>query len=159
GSVPAGLTLTPSTDQLAITGTPTASGTFSFDVTATDTAGATGMRSYTLTINPAVRLSPASVPGGTAGVAYNQVITACDGPGTNPLAAVPTSGSVPAGLTFTPSDNQLAIAGMPTASGTFSFDVTATDEVGATVTGSYTFSIDSGPADHLLFVQQPGNTV
>lgn len=48
GSLPGGLTLA---SGGALTGTPTAEGTFGFTVTATDTNGCTGMRAYTVIIS------------------------------------------------------------------------------------------------------------
>ncbi|MBL8166765.1 MAG: putative Ig domain-containing protein [Acidobacteria bacterium] len=48
GSLPGGLTLA---SGGALTGTPTTSGTFSFTVTATDSTGCTGTRSYTVIIS------------------------------------------------------------------------------------------------------------
>jgi hypothetical protein len=158
GSIPPGITFTPGTNQLVITGTPTDSGIVTFSVTGTDTVGASTTQSYTLTINPAVSLSPASVPNGIAGLAYSQVITANGGTGTKTVTYTITSGSIPAGLTFTTSDNQLAITGTPYVTGTVSFDVTATDAVGASVTQSYTFSIVAAAADHLVFLQMPTTT-
>jgi hypothetical protein len=47
GALPTGLSLSPAG---VISGTPTASGTFAFCVTATDTNGCTGMRCYTITV-------------------------------------------------------------------------------------------------------------
>jgi len=49
GTLPTGLTLS---SAGILSGTPTAAGGFTFTVTATDTVGATGSQSYTLTINP-----------------------------------------------------------------------------------------------------------
>jgi hypothetical protein len=48
GALPTGLSINAATG--AITGTPTAAGVFSFDITATDDAGCPGLQSYTVTI-------------------------------------------------------------------------------------------------------------
>src|SRR3546814_1155553 len=52
-----------------LAGTPTASGSFAFDLQVTDSSGgtpATGTASYTLAVNaPTITLTPATLPGGT----------------------------------------------------------------------------------------------
>ena len=48
GSLPDGLTLDSNTGQ--ISGTPSAAGTFNFDITATDANGCTGVTSYSITM-------------------------------------------------------------------------------------------------------------
>ena len=60
GTLPPGLTFTPATGVLA--GTPTATGPFSFTIKATDSVGATGTQIYSVTINAAVGVTPASLP-------------------------------------------------------------------------------------------------
>ena len=52
--LPTGLTLS---HAGVLSGTPIATGSFSFTVTATDTVGATGSRNYTVTINPAIAIT------------------------------------------------------------------------------------------------------
>ena len=74
GSLPTGLSLNASTG--AITGTPGTAASNSFTISATDGNGATGSRPYSVTINAAVTVNPASLPGGTVGAAYNQTIGA-----------------------------------------------------------------------------------
>jgi len=59
GSLPAGVTLSTAG---ALTGTPTASGTFNFTVTTTDANGCTGSRSYSLIVGtPTLALTPSTV--------------------------------------------------------------------------------------------------
>jgi hypothetical protein len=61
-------------------------GTFTLNVT--DTAGAALSQNYTITINPAVTLTPAPLPAGTYGTLYSQTLTATQtgygGPGHSP---------------------------------------------------------------------------
>src|SRR5262249_26040816 len=68
--------------SIAITGTPTAAGTESFTVTATDSVNGTSIKSYSIVVNPAITLSPTTLPGDDVGFAYNQTITASGGTGT-----------------------------------------------------------------------------
>ncbi|MGQ7440658.1 putative Ig domain-containing protein, partial [Streptococcus suis] len=105
-------------------GTPTAGGSFSFAVTATDasTGRFTGTRSYMLTVGaPTIALAPASLPAGTVGAGYNSSITASGGTPIYTYAV--TAGALPAGLTLT-SDGTLS--GTPTAAGSFTATITAT---------------------------------
>jgi len=151
----AGLTIPGSgTNAITISGTPTASGTETFTVTATDTLGASTQVNYSITVNAAVTLSPSSVPGGVLGVAYNQTITASGGTGNKSLVVSNVQNPI-AGLTI-PSGgtNAIAITGTPTAAGTETFTVTATDQVGGTTHINYSLTVlmftpTSLPADNI----------
>ncbi len=139
GSLPAGLSLDPSTGALA--GTPTAAGTFNFTVTATDANTFTGSRAYSLVVAPPViAITPTTLPDGTVATAYSQSVSASGG--IAPYTYAITSGALPAGVTLNGSSG--AISGTPTAGGTFNFTVTATDSstgTGAPHTGSQGFSL------------------
>ncbi len=138
GSLPAGLSLNPSTG--AISGTPTASGTASFTVSALDNVGNTGTRSYTVNIgSSSLTLAPASLSDGMLGTAYSQTVAANGG--TAPYIYSVTAGALPAGLSFNPTTG--VISGTPTASGASSFTVSVIDHVGNTGTRSYTVNIGS----------------
>ena len=140
GALPSGLLLNAATG--AITGTPSGSGSSTFTITATDSASATGARSYTLTVNPAIAVNPASLPAGTVGLAYNQTVSATGGNGSFTFAV--TSGALPAGLSLNVSSG--AITGTPGSSGSSTFTVTATDGNGATGARSYTVTINAAVA-------------
>jgi len=132
GALPAGLSMNSSTG--AITGTPTAGGTFNFTVTATDANSYTGSRAYSLTVSAAtVTVSPSTLPGATVATAYSQTILASGGTGSYTYAV--TAGSLPAGLTLSSNGT---LSGTPTSGGAFNFTVTATDS--STGTGPYTGS-------------------
>ncbi|PIP40318.1 MAG: hypothetical protein COX19_05960, partial [Desulfobacterales bacterium CG23_combo_of_CG06-09_8_20_14_all_51_8] len=122
-------------------GTPTAAGTFTFTITATDANGCTGLREYTLVINPAacppITLSPRVLPAGTVNRPYSQTITA--GGGLAPYAFTMTSGTLPTGLS--PITSAGLIAGTPTVAGTFTFTITATDANGCAGLREYTIYI------------------
>jgi CSLREA domain-containing protein len=133
GSIPAGLSLNSATGLL--TGAPTAGGPFSFSVQAEDNNSNTVTQAYTLAIAaPTIVLSPNSLPAGTYGTAYSQTITANGGivPYTYQISA----GSLPAGISFATNGT---LSGTPSATGTFSFTVEATDS--STVPGHYSGSL------------------
>ena len=137
GSLPTGTTLT---SAGVLSGTTTASGTFNFTVTATDAFGQSASRAYTVVVAvPTLTLTPATLPAGTAGTAYSQVLTISGGiaPYTTTL-----TGTLPTGLTFNAGTR--TFSGTPTQSGTFNLSVTVTDSTGgtaATVTNNYTLTI------------------
>lgn len=141
GALPAGLLLDPGDGRLH--GTPRASGSFTYTVTATDDRGYPGSRTYTLTVAaPTITVSPASLAGATVGAAYSQSITASGG--TSPYTFAVTAGALPAGLTLA-ADGTLA--GTPTAGGTFNLTVTATDSTtgaGAPFTASRAYTLTVG---------------
>ena len=128
GSLPAGLALS-TTGTLS--GTPTAGGTFSFTVQATDSASVTGTETYLVTINaPSITVSPSSLPTGIYGVTYSQSFTAAGGTGPYTYSAI---GTLPPGLTLSTAG---VLSGAPSAvGGPYSFSVTATDS--STGTGPF----------------------
>ncbi|CAN0409753.1 unnamed protein product, partial [Phaeothamnion confervicola] len=142
GTLPTGLSLS---SGGVISGTPTAAGSFSFTVQATDTLFNTGTRAYTVTVNLApLTITPTSLPAGTVGTSYSQSVTASGG--TGPYAYSTLSGSLPAGLTL----NTLSglISGTPTTGGTSNFTIGATDSVGTV--GSQAYSLTIGTASLTL---------
>ena len=112
GSLPAGLSLSAATG--AITGTPTTAATSNFTITATDGLGASNARAYSVTINPAITVNPATLPNGTVGVAYSQTVSATGGTGSYTFSV--SAGSLPAGLSLNGATG--AITGTPTTAAT-----------------------------------------
>lgn len=135
GALPAGVTLSGSG---ALSGTPTAGGTFNFTVTATDSSTGTGPyssspRSYSLTIAaPTITLPPTTLADGTRNTAYSATLNPATG-GVSPYTYVVTGGALPTGIALSSTG---ALSGTPAASGTFNFTVTASDH--STGTGPYT---------------------
>jgi hypothetical protein len=136
GSLPTGLSLNAGTG--VISGTPTVANSYNFTVRATDSVGATTDQAYTVVINPAITISPATLPASTQGVNYNQTVTASNGTGTKTFSV--SSGTLPAGVTLNATTGVLS--GTSTAAGTYNFDITATDTVGGTATISYSILIN-----------------
>ncbi|MDE3087557.1 MAG: putative Ig domain-containing protein [Acidobacteriota bacterium] len=131
--LPTGLAIGASTGL--VSGTPSAGGTFSSTVTATDTTGAKGSASFSWTVT-----SPDTVtvtnPGNQCTMVNHSVslqIHATDSAG---LALTYTATSLPTGLRINASTG--LVSGTPTVVATYSVTVTATDSSG--VHGSTSFS-------------------
>ncbi|WP_425520907.1 putative Ig domain-containing protein [Xanthomonas hortorum] len=145
GVLPAGLTLSAAG---VLSGTPTATGSFNFTATATDSGGSptSGNRAYTLTVAGATVTLPAtSLPAGTAGQAYSSALNPATG-GIAPYTYAVTAGALPAGITLNGSSG--ALTGTPGSVGSFAFSVTATDSTSGTPsqgTRGYTLNIAAPP--------------
>jgi hypothetical protein len=138
GTLPTGLSLNPATG--VITGTPTIAAAYSFQVTATDSVGATGSAIYSVTIGGGLAISTTTLTAGTTNVAYSQTIATTGGTGT-PVFSY--TGTLPPGV---PLSTAGVLAGTPTTVGTYNFTVTATDTGGAAVSHAYTLKISPGSA-------------
>jgi len=139
GTLPAGLALS-STGTLS--GTPTAAGSFTFTLRATDSSTGTsapfsGSRAYTLTVAaPTIAITPATLPDGQANVAYSQALGASGGNGSYTYSLA--SGALPPGIALSSSGS---LSGSPTTVGSYSFTVTVTDGFGFTASQAYTLGI------------------
>jgi hypothetical protein len=155
GTLPAGLTLGAG---CVITGTPTTAGTTSVTVKATDSTSPikTATSPVVLTISPsALTLTLATLPGATVGVSYSATIGVSGG--TAPYACSQTSGALPAGLTLY---GNCVVSGTPTAAGTSTAQVKATDSSTPveTVTGPESITVSPAPLT-LTLATLPGATV
>ena len=135
-SLPSGLTLSTAG---VITGTPAQSGKYTFTIVATDSIGATASRAYTLTVDPAITLSPTTLPVATVGDAVDDKLTAKGGSGADYAFALASGSSLPSGLKLSSSG---VITGKPTRSGKFTFTIVVTDGTGATVRQAYSLTVD-----------------
>ncbi len=137
-SIPAGLAL--STSGL-LSGTPTGSGSFTFNVTATDSCTPTAQfvtLPFSLTLNSDVTITTTSpLPDGTEGQAYSVQLAAAGG--VAPYTWTVSAGSLPAGLTL---GSNGTIAGTPTLAGTFNFTARAQGSSGSFSTKPFTLTID-----------------
>src|SRR5437764_2189091 len=139
--LPAGLSVSTSTGL--ISGTPTAAGTYTVTISATN-AGGTGSHTLTLTINPATPvIQPPFTATGQVGVAFSYTITA-----TNSPTSYNATG-LPAGLSVNTTTG--VISGTP-AAGTdagspYSVTISATNSGG---TGSATLTMTINPAKPVI---------
>lgn len=161
GTLPAGLTFN---SDGTITGTPTASGSVTIGVSVTDADAAviTGSVNIIVEPHPDIVVSPGQLLNGQVGVPYSKAFRGNFGYG--PYALAVTSGSLPAGLSFNTATGVLS--GTPTATGTSTFYVTATDHyefegtrpfkltVGTTtppvLKDTITFTATVAPNNHLM---------
>ncbi len=142
GSLPAGLSLS---SGGVISGTPTASGSYAFTVRVTDASSNTATRTYFgfTVAAPTISLSPSTLPSATQNSSYSQTVTASGG--TSPYTYAVTSGSLPSGVALSSSGT---LSGTPTASGTFTFTITATDSTTGTgpATGGHSYTLTVTPS-------------
>jgi hypothetical protein len=122
GALPVGLNLNPSSGLLA--GTPTVAGVSPATVQVTDAQSRTAQRVITITVMPPpVEVITSSLPAAHQGSAFSYQLSAIGG--TPPYTWAVTSGAPPAGLSVGSATG--IISGVPTAAGSFSFTVDATD--------------------------------
>lgn len=153
GSLPSGVSLNASTGVLS--GTPTASGTFSFTVEVTDSFSQSTTQALSLVINPLPTIGTTSLPGGQKNVAYSQTLSASGG-GT-PYAWTVSTGSLPAGLSLASSTG--IISGTPTTGGTTNFTIKVTDSFSKTATQALSIVVASTPAIGTTSLPNGENTV
>ena len=91
GSLPPGLSLDSSTGT--ISGTPTASGTFSFTVQVTSDCGSVATQPLSIFICPAIEITTTSLPGGIVGTPYSEMIMISGGMAPNTFSII--GGSLP----------------------------------------------------------------
>lgn len=141
GSLPPGLNLDPATGL--ISGTPSATGNFSFTVAAMDADDATSSADYSIVITSESTL--AFMPAGgalseaMAGEDYSQQVTATGGSGS--LVYSLESGTLPPGLVLNVSTGEMTGPLGAGSEGDYSFDIGVRDGDGATARASYTLKV------------------
>ncbi|HTC89345.1 MAG TPA: putative Ig domain-containing protein [Bryobacteraceae bacterium] len=148
GALPPGLTLDSTTTSTTtfITGTPTAAGTYQFEIEATYPEDPPDTQSYTIVVAAACVpvIVPASpFPSGDVGLTYTRInltVTGCGG--AQYTYAVQQSSFAPS--TFPPGLNLSTngtLSGTPTTKGTYSFIITITDQNNVSTDFSYTLTV------------------
>ncbi|MEZ2345742.1 beta strand repeat-containing protein [Terriglobus sp. RCC_193] len=125
GTLPAGI----ARNNCALTGTPTASGTFALGIKATDSSNPvnSGSATVSLAVNAtASQLSLTAPPVATVGKTYSGNIGVSGG--TAPYTCSLASGTLPAGLKL----NNCTLTGTPTTAGSSALSIKATDS-GSTI--------------------------
>lgn len=137
GNFPTGLTLNATTGVLS--GTPTATGPFTFVVQAHNDAGDDFTDSMVVVIEDPPVLVHETPPGGTTGTTYGYNFTATGFP--TPQFTPDDPAHLPTGLTLT---RHGRLSGTPTTAGTYHFTVTATNDAGSDVTSTLAVVIGAG---------------
>ena len=136
GILPAGVTLSAAG---AVSGTPTATGTFSFIAKAHDSAGASASNSFSMVVVPQLSITTAGpLASGTVTYNYSQTFTAAGGQG--PYTWSISGGAAPGGVNMATNGVLSGIAGT---SGTYNFTAQVTDASNTSVTKAYTITIAS----------------
>ena len=137
GSLPAGITLSPSG---VLSGTPTAEGSFAFDVKAVSSSPQE-TKTFTLSVRQPMSVKspfgPARPPTSEVGIRLAKTFTATGGSGTYKWALA--SGALPAGVVL--DETRGTIAGAPKAAGVFTFGIRATDSEGRVTTAAAALTV------------------
>ena len=146
GSLPAGLSLDASTG--VISGVPTTSAKPSFTVQVADASTNSAAQPLSITIEPAVTITTASLADGTLNVAYSTTVEAAFA--TLPITWSISSGALPTGLALNAGAG--SISGTPLVSGTSNFTVMVTDSSTPpqTATQSLSITINSAGANNTV---------
>ncbi len=137
GTLPDGLVLTGGGE---LSGTPTGSGRFTFVVRSTDANQRATTHEYTIVVFAMITMAPDAVPNASLLKDYSAQLTATGGqPG---YVWQIGNGALPDGILFTNG----AFRGAATRAGTFSFDVTVTDQRQRTATKRYGIVVAEGPS-------------
>jgi len=151
-ALPAGISLNASSG--ALSGTPTAAGDFSFTVKVVDKNQASTTKAFTLTVaasTPPLKITAASLPGGTVGVAYSQSVTAAGG--ATPYTWTAIAGSLPPGLSLNPANG--SVTGTPSSAGTFNFTAQVRDSNNATASQAFTVTIANATPNLAITTASP----
>jgi hypothetical protein len=135
--LPAGLSVNPLTGL--ITGSPTSSGSSSITIGATNSGG-TGSAMMTLTVQQAPAITNGPPPAANFAASYSFTYITSGYPA--PTFSV-TSGTLPTGLVLSSAG---VISGTPTAVGTFTGTVTATNGVGSVATQNFSIAVQQAPS-------------
>lgn len=147
GTLPPGLQLaTGGTPGATLSGTPTATGTFSFTVRVTDSAGAQATAQLSVVVAAqvvAVQIAAPTLPSGTVGVPYQASVDTVPGTGSDAgYTWSVASGALPPGITLqlmgTPSTR---LFGTPTMAGTYTATLQVFDSNVTTDTQQVTLEV------------------
>ena len=139
GTLPAGLTVN---TKGTIHGTPVASGTTTFSVTAQDSEAVpvTASATFSLTVESELMVTSISLPSGTEGVPYTANLQAAGG--APPYTWSLLNGELPSGFNLSQAG---VISGTPSSSGTSMFSMQVTDSESSAQTGIAQLQITVNP--------------
>jgi hypothetical protein len=135
GSLPEGLSLSPAGE---ITGTPSAVGSSTFSVLASDSSTPAQTATITYTLPVQLDVAPKSLRRGHALSGYRALLSATGGTGPYDFSVV--SGTLPEGLELFPEPRFNELTGTPFQAGTYTFTIQASDTA-STATGTRTYKL------------------
>jgi Putative Ig domain/Immunoglobulin domain/Immunoglobulin I-set domain len=147
GTLPSGVTFTDNGNSTAtLAGTPATAGSYPFTITASNGVLPDATQGFTLTVNAAPATAPAitsaSTTTFTVGSAGSFTVTATG----SPTPTLSYWGTLPSGVTFTPSSNGTAtLAGTPGAAGGYPFTITAANGILPNATQYFTLTVNAAP--------------
>ena len=149
GALPPGVTLDSSSG--AISGSPSAAGTYAFTTQVSDSTKASVAKDFKLGVFVAgLTIQTASaLPAATVGSSYSQSLSSAGG--APPFTWSVVSGSLPVGIAL----NRVSgvLSGTPTDPGTFAFTVQVSDGVSAISSKAFFLTVNPGPL--LIFTVSP----
>ena len=148
GSLPSGLSIASG----VISGTPAAAGSFTFQVTVTDSQQATATGTFTIRITAAALvITTTFLPAGTVGTVYTATTLAATG-GTPPYTwSVAPGSTLPGGLSLSSAG---VVSGTPSVAGTFPVTLQVTDSAQVAATKSYSIAVAAAAAPLSIFTNQ-----
>ncbi|NJM24713.1 MAG: hypothetical protein HC859_03570 [Bacteroidia bacterium] len=164
GSLPPGLTLNSTTGAITVSDADAIQpGTYSFMITTTDGNGGTTTQTITLTFGGDAEAVYTVAPALNVNEYETNDVLASVADGDGPItSAVVTSGVLPAGVTIDPASGTISV-GDPEAlqDGTYTFEVTTTDNMGGvtaqTVTLTFLFNNNDSDGDGVLDIDEDIN--
>jgi hypothetical protein len=125
-----------------LSGTPTASGTFSISFTAANGVGSNAVQNFTLTVNQAPAITSASATTFTVGTGGSFTVTATG----YPTPSLGENGALPTGVSFVDNHNGTGtLSGTPTTGGIFSITFTASNGIGSAAMQTFTLTVNQAP--------------
>lgn len=113
-------------------GPRTLTASFSGSATHSDSTSAAEPHSVVTTLN----VAPTNLPDGMFGAAYSSTVTASGAGSTAPYSYVVSDGTMPPGLSLSQTSGE--VVGTPTATGTYVFEITASDSSSPALGGPFT---------------------
>ena len=136
--LPSGVTASWLANVITISGTPTATGSFSYEIPLTGGCGSVkAMGSITVGATPSCSAGPAS---STPTLTVNTVLTNITH-GTTSATGIGTASGLPAGVTAAWSSNTITISGRPSTAGTFNYTIPLTGTSCSSVNATGTITV------------------
>jgi hypothetical protein len=142
GTLPAGLTLSPTGVISGTIPVSTLAADDAITVGVSDSNGTTATSALTLSVSPALIITPSDLGDTEAGADFSAVLAGTGGSGAGYTFAV-IGGTLPSGLTLAANGTLSGSVDAAAAAGYYSFTVTATDSQGAVGTVTCTLFVDA----------------